>query len=450
VALLGGGLVGAALFGWWPELAWADTRTTVTPGLLFGGPNAAPTEAVPLDPRLPTGRLRFAARLSGDRGARCSQLRPVCVRGADVATDLRALAALERAYERQRFGAGLPGPGAPQGRWVWNLGPRADGGAELDLEVKEMPSVAFDRAAAECRGGRPTDHDAQRCVAALAVVERAPASASSLVFGYASAASEELLGVDAEALDRLSRTQAHPELALVEASTDGAPSAPLDRSALFFRYLSEVARSAPAAEAGFLALTLAATKSPPAAFRFDAEPDVLDVLGHSLGESRARVAEFWDDFAAARLDIGQPDGFLQLAAPQLGPRFAWDVASNTLPRNLELPEPLGSTGSSYLRLRLSEADEGKTFAARISCEGPVSYVWSLGRRDAAGHALGRVRVAFREAAQTFEQRVEPVPGLREIVLVGTNLGGVDLAHPYDPDHAPHEPHLCRIYLARLP
>jgi hypothetical protein len=33
--------------------------------------------------------------------------------------------------------------------------------------------------------------------------------------------------------------------------------------------------------------------------------------------------------------------------------------------------------------------------------------------------------------------------------VGTNLGGVDLAHPFDPDFEPFEPHGFTVYLAEL-
>jgi hypothetical protein len=34
-------------------------------------------------------------------------------------------------------------------------------------------------------------------------------------------------------------------------------------------------------------------------------------------------------------------------------------------------------------------------------------------------------------------------------LVGTNLEGIDLAHPFDPDIAPFEPHSATVYLVRL-
>jgi hypothetical protein len=37
-----------------------------------------------------------------------------------------------------------------------------------------------------------------------------------------------------------------------------------------------------------------------------------------------------------------------------------------------------------------------------------------------------------------------------LLLVGTNLDGVDLAHPFDPDHGPHEFHACTVAVDVMP
>ena len=38
---------------------------------------------------------------------------------------------------------------------------------------------------------------------------------------------------------------------------------------------------------------------------------------------------------------------------------------------------------------------------------------------------------------------------RAVLIVGTNLEGIDLSHPFDPDVAPFEPHTATVYLVRL-
>src|SRR6478609_915353 len=107
----------AGLFA--PKSAHADNRIRRDPPLLFGvGPHAI-RPPVEIDPLLPTG-ASFSARLERPHsiGAACSATRPVCVQrnaGSSAALALRALQALELAYERVVIALRLPAPLADDG-----------------------------------------------------------------------------------------------------------------------------------------------------------------------------------------------------------------------------------------------------------------------------------------------------------------------------------------------
>ncbi|HSC86623.1 MAG TPA: hypothetical protein VLC09_05105 [Polyangiaceae bacterium] len=441
--LLAGGAVVASLVGLL-AVAGAARAQEERPGraLLWGGVTTESTDAPLVDPRLPSGALRTAPlalptlalpTLPAPTSARlpqplCSWRRPVCAAGPpEVAR--AALQLLESAYERHRFGAGLPSPTLHEAPAQW-----LPDALPLRFELTERPLLGFDRGQALCRGGALTPHTAERCLAGLTLLERAPASSTPSVLGFARNVADQLTGFEPGEPLWLDAAQRAPERSLLDAELREGP---VDRSALFWRYLDDVSSAGAPAEASFLSLALAATRTRPEALRRQAEPDALDVLRRSLGGSLARFAEFYDDFAASRLELGVP------------PEFAWDLTSTELPRNVALPRPLEPSGSVYVRLRIAAGDEARRFAVRVTCERPVSYVWSIARRDEAGHSLGRVRLPFRQSDHQFDQHVEPVAGLRELILVGSSLGGVDLAHPYDPEHAPHEAHLCSVYWLAL-
>ena len=76
-------------------------------------------------------------------------------------------------------------------------------------------------------------------------------------------------------------------------------------------------------------------------------------------------------------------------------------------------------------------------------------VWKIVKLDDKGQEIGRIDVAFEQRGTEIERRVVTLEGTRSLLIVGTNLGGVDLAHPFDPDHEPFEPHGCTVYVGRL-
>jgi hypothetical protein len=60
-----------------------------------------------------------------------------------------------------------------------------------------------------------------------------------------------------------------------------------------------------------------------------------------------------------------------------------------------------------------------------------------------------VNAPFVERGTSIEQNLADLEGVQALMVVGTNLGGVDLAHPFDPDLSPFEPHGCTVYLTKL-
>src|SRR5690606_12995930 len=108
---------------------------------------------------------------------------------------------------------------------------------------------------------------------------------------------------------------------------------------------------------------------------------------------------------------------------------------SSLPRTLVLRRALAPGGSAYVQIELDQAQAGYV-AMRTSCEEPVSYVWSLLVLDENHHVQRHVPVTFREQSFHEEARIGELAHAHALVAVGTNLGGVDLAHPFDPDHGP--------------
>lgn len=451
-------LLGATCGAFTLHVARADAEREVVPPLLLGGASAQARRDIPLDPLLPRGEIRPRTQQEPlDADTLCSARRPVCVVGTS-ADRTRALTLLEVAHEEQRFGAGLPVHAPGEAPLVWRFGQSAPPSLstelvgpsvtpldDLEITLEERLDFTFDRARATCHGGRLDARDATRCVAEASLAALAPATARTLRRGYGVFAAAELHGSFAEDRSLYQIAQLSPRFGIATRVSAGAADA---RSALFFHYVSDSSQERSALAAPFALLTLAATRTNPAALRFDAEPDAFDVLRASLNERRDRFAALFDDFAVARLGLGKAHGFLGIDDASLAPRFAWDIEERSLPRQLVLSEPFEPTGSVYVRVR-SDTPLHDPIAVRIGCEKPVSYVWSIVGFDHGGRELSHVRVAFQERGSDFDQHVIPRDGTTSFVVVGTNLGGIDLDHPFDPDHAPLEAHACSVYLTKL-
>lgn len=414
--------------------------------LLLGGAVQPTKSPVRLDPVLPHGEHRTRPASPLMKQKRCSQTRPLCV-GTDA--DLEgseldvALGLLVRAYEEHSFGAGLHRPRSRgEGPLLWII----DEAQSLTLSLSLVPSRGFDRGRADCRGGLVTPEAARKCVTQAALAETAPATASWLREGVA-AHTSRALGEAPETALAISESLAHPQVGILTSTQttrqwrdEERVDVSRERSVRFFDYLES--RSAQHfGHAAWLSLTLGATETEAGASRFEAEPDLLDVLHATVQGDVTALARLLDDFSQESVVAAQAQGF------SFEPD--WVLEGNTLPRNVALPMPLEPTGSGYVRVLLTPAQRKQVMAFKMICEAPVSYVWSVARLAESGKVLSTVPVAYSERGRQAATRIEPEESTVALLLSGTNMGGIDLAHPFDPDHEPHEAHACSVYVSAL-
>lgn len=412
--------------------------------LLLGGSFEQAKEEIPLDPRLPVGRLRTLPRPFLMKSRACSLRRPVCVESASPDRPAEELGFLERALEEVAYGWDLPDAFASFERpLLWKVEPAA----RLELEVGEAVSRGFDRGEPSCFGGAPTLETARRCVLEASLAARAPATAEWLRAGWAAESAREL-GNAPEVEAEMRSTFAHPEAGVLTLSqlAPARPEAPASwvtplRSARLFRYLAERSRLS-AAISGYLTLTLAATQTSAASLRFDAEPDVADVLRATHGHDRNEVARFYDDFAKW--------SFFDANRQALDLAIDWEIEGESLPRSVAFSSPVEPTGSVYALVHLPRALRNEVLGFRTSCEAPVSYVWSVTRLSGKNEEISTFPLTFQERNPVASGRVLPAQGMEKLLVVGTNLGGVALTHPFDPDHGPHEAHGCRLTVDVVP
>jgi len=415
---------------------------------------------IELDPWLPTG-AQLAARTGRPSGAPggCSFRTPVCVHpgpGVPAETARAALGALERAHARLVRVMGLPAPLADDEGGGPELDLYLRAGGERALRVEHGPALAtrFDEAPAFCvlSGVERSllERDASLCVAeaigwrldasATPHVRRAYATHLWLISGAPSS-------LDLAAFDDV---QANPQLAMVTRDR----SAYSEGAALFFEHLD---RALGRAHAGVLATALLAVstdKTPPQLWQWDNEPDVMDVLRHTVGTDPRSMADLLSELAVARAFLGdRNDGAHISVLDWLGSfgrvRFDWVLPFSSLPRRVAPLLPIEPTGSMYLWLELDQVPPGSTLGFKAEWEPPVAFRWTLVRVGSDGRELGRVHPAFQERGTSAEQTLVNLEGSAGILVVGTNLGGVDLKRPFDPDVAPFEPHGCTVYLSKL-
>ncbi len=437
----------------WAPSGGAQTRDKDSgPSLLFGGAVQPRKPPIRLDPVLPRGEPRSDFGAAPPEDTTCSLKRPVCVSSS---FGPGALARMERAYEEQVYGLSLS-RGSYSFQFPLHLKKSA---SALSVQVIRVPSRGFDRGSAWCQSAHAGPSQARRCVAEALVASKAPAVASWLRGGWAAGLAAEL-GAAPEVREALQQSAAEPQVGVLTSSRayhdprverlSSAPSLrPVSvlRSARFFAYLDRRSE-APLFHAGYLSLLLAASRSGAGAPRWDAEPDLMDVVAATLEGDASAIAGLLDDFAAFSWHDPLAPFRAGVATPFPG-MVDWDVAGESLPRSLVLPRAMEPTGSSYVRLTLSSEQRNRLIAMQTHCESPVSYVWSVTRLDEQGRELARLPIGYKERGTSVEARVEPMEGVSQLIFIGTNVGGVDLAHPFDPDHEPHEAHGCRIYLSVL-
>jgi hypothetical protein len=244
--------------------------------------------------------------------------------------------------------------------------------------------------------------------------------------------------------------QRHPERAI--ASRELGEHA--EGGALLFEYLDAVqSRASPAALSSAL-LSLGASMTPPGSSRWHNEPDAFDVLRSTVRYKRAAFAHLLGQFSVERAFIGSRDDGRHLPslvwAGDFGRvRFDWRLPYSSLPRRVATRQPIEPTGSFYVLIDLDEVALGETLALQAEWEAPVVFTWTVVHLDKHGREQRRLELPFQERGEKAEQRIVNLETARHLLIVGTNLGGVDLSHPFDPDVAPYEPHAATVYLAKL-
>jgi hypothetical protein len=442
----------------WPALAKPPKRD---PPLLFGGPVTKKVVRPSLDPRLPTGAALPSelARPSSSSGL-CSFTYPVCVHAtlASVEPELPvALSALERAYERSTLGLALPPPlgdgdrgGSDALDWYLSAAP-----SELRASQEALLPGRMDAAPVFCEGGAPPGALLER-QAALCVGE---AVASRLDAGespdtrHAFALELWWIGGVKTSLDVqiVDDAQREPEAALAFDAQRGPATG---RFALLLEMLESTRSVAAPGVLSASLLSAAAARTPAGAAAYDNEPDVFDVLRHSVDEELPRYADLMVDFALRRALAGDRDDGTRL--PTLGfagafarPRFDWVIPFSSLPRRVLSGVPVAPSGAELIWVELDDAPLGATLGFRAEWEAPVAFQWRLLLVDREGRDVRRIDVPFQERGRGADARVMRLDGAKAVIIAGVNIGGIDLQYPFDPDLQPFEPAACTVYLVTM-
>lgn len=440
-----------------------------------------------IDPALPTGsRVVIGTRPPGLGVTACSSREPVCVHAdrklpADLLADYAS--ALEEARGLLVGALGLPAPLAdlhgPSPGLDLYLVSRPAAGVVDDLEVLgDTPLPGSDRAAAFCRA-RPRREELRRqsveCVAEALLMgldaAETPFSrravAAYLWHTVGGSSSSDLLAID--------RFQANPQLSWLgrELTPESAGAA------LFFHYLD---RRLGAGQRGLLPAALLQMSrrvappsgsqaqpgqtqpAPPQAARatgagslgaqWNNEPDSLDVLRRAFADRKQTFDDFLLDFAVWRAFLGSRDAGQN--APDLlwlgdagRVRFEWALTTSSLPRRVAPLRPIEPLGTSYFWLEVDRVTLGKNLAFQAEWEAPAAIRWTLVAIDARGQPIQRYDLPYVQNATSAERTIVDQQDASAFLIVGTSVGGVDLAHPIDPDHEPLEPHGFTVYLAEI-
>jgi len=362
----------------------------------------------------------------------CSQRHPICVSGSTgtrASYALGVLGAAERAWDTLTQTLGLPPPD-PQLDGVWHVYVVDSAGAEATSFLGDRDVRAhFDRASsyALVSTGTPPgcalDLALARAVARGSLWREAPA----IDPGSAIAETEALARLAtpcAGADGALEAFQARPERTLVDPSDPG-----FDRGAsLFFDWLDTTFGAEPGALVTGL-WALAASRTPPGAWRWTAVPSGFDVLRKSL------AGALWDGstlddvvvrFAVERANVSPP------------PHLAWHVPWPSRPRRLASPEPPSPTGASYVVVDHAGAPQGAVLRVEAEWEHYGRMRWVVLKMDAAGHAAAVVPVTSLDRGTRASMNIEKVDDADRVMVVGVNVGSTE--HPFDPYQGEWEPH----------
>ena len=419
------------------------------------GPTPRQVKTKPIyDPSLPAGAERAPqmAIAEANLARLCSGTHPLCVtwaKGDQTSRILEALSALEVAFDHLVLDLGLPAPerddaGQPL---TWRLTSEDE-----PLSVRLSPKLATpcDTAAVVCRSGTESEIErrAHLCMGEAIAARLDAGETPQVRRGYALELWWMLGHLTPADVSAIVRSQSNPQ-SIVFTRDDLSSAA---TAALFFEYMGRRYGSDPIGALPTGMLALSAQKTPADDWRYRNMPDVTDVYRTTFGDKQSEWGQRILEFAFARRLVNDSRQAL-LPLSQLGeiavPRVDWIIKASSLPRRVAPPLPLQPWGSVYVRLDLDVPKDKLQLGVKIDWEGPVQMRWQVARLDQAGNEFGRIDIAFEEHGTEIERRLTALEGTRSLLIVGTNLGGVDLAHPFDPDHEPFEPHGCTVYIGKL-
>lgn len=406
------------------------------------------------DPVLPTGAARAAQFPQPEAGLQraCSATHPLCVswpKADPQPAVLLALASLERAYDHFVYALRLPEPlrndaGEPL---TWRL---AMGREPLRTFLVPSLSAPLDAAAVLCRGGteEEVERDAHLCLGEAIAARLDAGETPEVRRAYALQLWWTLGQYTQSDAQLIIAAQSNPQTALFARSSDRS----LGTSALFFEYLAARHGVSALSPVSTAMLALSAQRTRADAWRYDNSPDVTDVVRSTFEDKEGVWAQQIVDFGFARSLTGASDQAL-LPIRWLGegaaPRVDWVIKTSTLPRRVAPALPIEPWGSTFVRVELDDPPDQLQLGLKIQWEAPIAMRWQIAKLDENQKELGRFDIAFEQRGTEIERRLVALEGTRSLLIVGTNLGGVDLAHPFDPDHEPFEPHGCTLYMGKL-
>jgi hypothetical protein len=439
---LGGGLGGLVLCGiLLPRPAGAQS-VLLGPAVQRVRPNPE------LDPLLPKGPLRLGniATLPVSH-LRCSSFYPVCVaedyQGRIVKGD--PLPTLERAYRTFVVAMGLPAPtGWASSPTVWVL---EEGGADARVELKEELLSTWDAAQVVCHSGVLGDweQNAHLCVAEAILAHLDPAESRLTRRAYAYHLWWGVALPTEPDLRLLSAAGRTPSASIFEEPENPAPAA------LFFSYLDDALGTSNSAEVTTGLFAISGQRTPPGSVRFENEPDLFDALRATTDDDLSELARLLRSYAVSRIlpyRSSRMNHSFRAPAMAAVPLPDWTIAASSLPRRVAFRKPLGPLGFSYLSIELDVPTTNLELGLVLDWEPPSPFTWTVVKVDAQGTELGRSEIAFEPRVTHAEKNLVSLEGTRTLLVVGTNLGGIDLAHPFDPDYAPFEPHGATAYIVK--
>jgi len=427
--------------------------------LLLGGPPPLPKPEVRRDPSLPTGASMAPATRPDPGGLPACSLRlPVCVwrvGPVDAQAALTTLELLEDAYERLVLTLDLPAPRKSESGGGLDLYLDSDAGPNLVTGLDESVPLGFDAARLFCRVA-PQDRWALQRATTLCVGEAIAAGLDAATTpevrrAYATHLWWAVGRPNAQDLALIDEAQSHPEQPPIGRDLNAASEG---SGALLFEYLdSHRGRGRPGWFSTAL-LAAGANRTRGETTRWRNEPDVFDVLRHTLDNKTGNLARLLGDFAVARAFLGARDDgthwpLLSWPGQAGSVRFDWYLKSSSLPRRVAAVEPIEPNGATYVWLELDDVELGTTLGFQAQWEPPVAFQWTVVRIAKGGRELSRLVVPFQEQSTEVTQTITNLETSAALLIVGTQLGGVDPLHPFDPDVAPFEPHSCTVYVTKL-